>query len=90
MVLYKLDKQIVSDLRKEAEECIDPILQKHNLRWEHVFAHNKSALYIAARQEIYVAIRNRLKWSYPKIGRLFNRDHASVLHSVRRYKNLKK
>lgn len=90
MVLYKLDEKIVDELRKEAADYIDPILKKYNLRWVHVFQHNRSALYLLARQEIYVALRDKLRWSYPKIGRLFNRDHAAILCAIRRYKKLRK
>lgn len=89
MVLYKLDKEIVSDLRKEAKEHIDPVLEKFNLKWEDVFKHDRSALPMAARQEICYRIREKLRWSYPKIGRLFNRDHASILLAVRKYKKIK-
>jgi chromosomal replication initiation ATPase DnaA len=89
MVLYKLDKDIVKELREEAADHIDPVLKKFNLTWEDVFKHDRSPLPSAARQEICVRIRTYLKWSYPKIGRLFNRDHASILNTVRRYKQLR-
>jgi chromosomal replication initiation ATPase DnaA len=90
MVLYRLDKAVVEELRKEAEDQINPILSKYNVTWEQVFKHNRSTLFILARQEICVAIRTKLKWSYPKIGRLFNRDHATILNSVNKYKQLRK
>lgn len=89
MVLYKLDKSVVKELREEAAVYIDPVLTKFGLTWEDVFKHDRSPLPAAARQEICYHIRERLRWSYPKIGRLFNRDHASVLMAVRRYKKLR-
>jgi chromosomal replication initiator protein len=89
MVLYRLDKDIVKELREEATDHIDPVLKKFNLTWEDVFKHDRSPLPSAARQEICVRIRTYLKWSYPKIGRLFNRDHASILNAVRKYKQLR-
>lgn len=89
MTLYKLDKNVVKELKEEAAAQIDPVLTKFNLTWEDVFKHDRSPLPAAARQEIYVRIRAYLKWSYPKIGRLFNRDHASVLYAVRRYKKFR-
>lgn len=90
MVLHKLDKRIVEELRVEAEDYINPILSKYNVTWEQVFKHNRSPLFILARQEICVRLRDKLHWSYPKIGRLFNRDHATILNSIRRYKALRK
>jgi len=89
MTLYKIDKNIIKELRKEAAAHIDPVLEKFNLTWEDVFNHDRSPLPSAARQEICVRIRTYLKWSYPKIGRLFNRDHASILNAVRKYKQLR-
>jgi chromosomal replication initiation ATPase DnaA len=89
MTLRKLDKKIVEELREEAAAQIDPVLKKFNLTWEDVFRQDRSPLPLAARQEIYVRIRAYLKWSYPKIGKLFNRDHATILMSVRKYKKLR-
>lgn len=89
MVLYKLDKKVVNELREEAADHIDPVLKKFNLTWEDVFRQDRSPLPLAARQEMYARIRAYLKWSYPKIGKLFNRDHATILISVRKYKKLR-
>lgn len=89
MVLYKLDKNVVKELREEAADHIDPVLKKFNLTWEDVFKHDRSPLPMAARQEICARIRAYMKWSYPKIGKLFNRDHASILYAVRRYKKFR-
>lgn len=38
----------------------------------------------AARHEIMYWIRTKLKWSYPEIGRLFGRDHTTVLDACRK------
>ena len=37
-----------------------------------------------ARAVAMAKIRSELAWSLPKIGRFFNRDHTSVLHSIKR------
>lgn len=89
MVLYRLDKNVVKELREEAAAHIDPVLTKFGLTWEDVFKHDRSPLPAAARQEICARIRAYMKWSYPKIGRLFNRDHSAVLMAVRQYKKLR-
>ena len=37
-----------------------------------------------ARHVAMLIIRDRFRWSYPEIGRAFDRDHSSVLVAVRR------
>lgn len=36
-----------------------------------------------ARQLAMALVRQRLALSYPEIGRVFNRDHSTVIHNVR-------
>jgi chromosomal replication initiator protein len=38
-----------------------------------------------ARWEAMARIRDERRWSYPKIGQYFGRDHTSVMHGVRKY-----
>jgi hypothetical protein len=47
--------------------------------------HGDSAL---ARQVSQYVLRMRLRWSYPVIGREFNRDHTSVMNAVKRVRAL--
>jgi chromosomal replication initiation ATPase DnaA len=42
----------------------------------------RSAQVAEARQAAYYLIRKRLKYSYPKIGRLFERDQSTVHYGV--------
>lgn len=36
-----------------------------------------------ARQMAMYLVRQRLGWSYPRIGRVFKRDHTVVIHACR-------
>jgi len=38
----------------------------------------------AARHEIIYWIRTKLDWSYPEIGKLFERDHTSIMSAYRK------
>lgn len=38
----------------------------------------------AARHEIMYWIRTKMKWSFPEIGKLFGRDHTTVLLACRK------
>ena len=37
------------------------------------------------RQAAMVEIRRQLGYSYPQIGRMFNKDHTTVLHACRKF-----
>ena len=38
----------------------------------------------AARHEIMYWIRMKMKWSFPAIGKLFNRDHTTIMSACRK------
>jgi len=40
--------------------------------------------YARPRFVAWALIRERLRFPYPRIARLFNRDHSSIIHGVRR------
>jgi chromosomal replication initiation ATPase DnaA len=46
--------------------------------------------YFAPRQAAMAEIQATGQYSYPQIGRFFNRDHTSVLTAVQRYRALAK
>lgn len=48
----------------------------------------KSETLTDARRIIFHILRNQLKMSYVEIARLFNRDHSTVIYSLRVYENL--
>lgn len=50
--------------------------------WINSFARNKS--YTWPRQVAHYLTRKMLKKSLPEIGRIYDRDHTTVLHSVSR------
>lgn len=63
---------------------ITTICEKHNVTEAQVMSRNKSNAVAAARSEIMHAMSKTLGWTLNQIGRFFDRDHTTVLHSVRR------
>jgi chromosomal replication initiator protein len=45
--------------------------------------------YVILRQELMFRIRNRTKLSLTDIGKLFNRDHATVISGIKQVKNMR-
>ncbi|MDH5796968.1 MAG: hypothetical protein OEZ19_00260 [Paracoccaceae bacterium] len=59
------------------------VCEAHDLKREVIFSRNRSKKVVIARAIIYDRIRKELGWSYPKIGKLFGRDHTTILHGIR-------
>ena len=51
---------------------------------EDLVSRNRHKNIAGARHEIMYWIRKRLNWSFPEIGRLFERDHTSVIAACRK------
>jgi hypothetical protein len=63
---------------------------KHNVRLEDMLGPMRSKSLVKARHEAFFrcrseVTRNNFPVSYPEIGRLFHRDHTTVLYGIRTY-----
>lgn len=47
-----------------------------------IFSRSRRGDIVAARHTCMHLVRQRLNWSTPRIGIMFDRDHATVLHAV--------
>lgn len=61
---------------------------KYGVTLEQIHGEARFAHVARARHEAMYLIRAKFKWSYPVIGRLFNRDHTTVISAVRRIQEL--
>lgn len=60
-------------------DLIAQVLKKHDTTWELITSQRRDRFLVNARREIVIWLRSQ-GWSYPQIGRLMNRDHASIMH----------
>lgn len=56
---------------------------QRNIRVAEFFGSTRVARIAHARQECMALIREKTDLSLPQIGRIFNRDHSTVLHALR-------
>jgi chromosomal replication initiation ATPase DnaA len=72
-----------------ASQCIIlRVLWRHNLTWAEVLGKTRKHNVVVARQEVCWRLYKERKLSLPRIGRLVgNRDHTTVLHSVRQHQS---
>ena len=61
------------------------VCDKHDIHPNEIIGSDMCDKYVLARAEFYVRARNETKHSYPRIAKLVNKDHTTVLHSVKKY-----
>lgn len=60
------------------------LIRPRGVSLEDLISRNRHKNVSAARHEIMYWIRNKMKWSYPEIGKLFERDHTTVIAACRK------
>lgn len=68
------------------DEIIDEVCAKHRVARKDVLSVIRSRYVIPARHEAMYRIREEKCLSWAQIGRIFDRDHTSVLHGWRKHK----
>lgn len=56
----------------------------HGLTSADLYGRSRTRRVVAARQAAMLAVRRQTDMSLSEIGRLFDRDHTTVLHGIRR------
>ena len=67
----------------EWEIELELIAQKHSVPLAALREKGRSKLLVAARKDCYRYLRDQREWSLPQIGKYFNRDHSTIIHSLR-------
>lgn len=61
---------------------IRAVVAQHGATVDDVLGPTRLAHVVRARRDAMRLIRDRLAWSYPAIGRLFGRDHTTVMMAL--------
>jgi len=64
-----------------------PILKKHQMPYLEAVSESRKTKYKLVRFEMYHALREA-GFSLPQIGAFFGRDHTTILHGLRRWKEI--
>jgi chromosomal replication initiation ATPase DnaA len=59
-----------------------PIATAHHITLLELVGHERSTHIVAARVEFWAKLRE-MGWSYPRIGDLVDRDHTSIMKTLR-------
>lgn len=69
--------------KQPARTIIAEVAAEHQVTPADLIGHCRKPGYVKPRHIAMARIRNELGYSYPQIGKLFNRDHSSVIWAVR-------
>lgn len=70
---------------EDARHIIMEVAIAHGVSYEDILGRSRARHLVAARHEaIYEVRKRRPHLSLPQIGRIFKRDHTSILHALRR------
>lgn len=72
--------------RGDIQAIIAEVALAHRVTVEDILGHGKSAPLVKARHQamVEVAIR-RPAFSLPQLGKVFNRDHTTILHALQKF-----
>lgn len=80
-----IKKRFVSRLKEMGiYDEVALLIRSRGVLVEDLIGRGRTKIVTTARHEIMYWIRNKLKWSYPEIGKLFGRDHTTVLLACRK------
>ncbi|MBX3228038.1 MAG: hypothetical protein KIT84_27565 [Labilithrix sp.] len=70
---------------RDLTELLDDVCRRHHVTRDDVCGRGRTRAVSAARQELWWRLRNHptTAFSYLEIGRLFDRNHTTVLFGVR-------
>lgn len=74
-------------MSNESRQFVRNILIREKMVWGDLVARDRRLFKVHIRSEIYVFLNDR-GWSLTQIGNLFERHHTSVLHAMRKWREI--
>ncbi len=68
-----------------AKRIVYDVAKEHGLTLAHVLGGGRHAALYAVRQEAMYRVVRDTSLSYPMIGKVFGRDHSTIIHGVENY-----
>jgi chromosomal replication initiation ATPase DnaA len=64
-------------------EIIADVATRRGVTRREIMSGDRTARVSRVRHEAYAAVRAATRMSYPAIGRIFHRDHTTIIHGIR-------
>lgn len=75
-------------LKSDTERIIEKTIQMYEVTRDELSEHTRRANVVVPRQIVMYLLRTDVGLSFPSIGRLFNRDHTTVIHSCNKVREM--
>tara|TARA_R100000900_G_scaffold32758_2_gene26403 strand:- start:906 stop:1388 length:483 start_codon:yes stop_codon:yes gene_type:complete len=72
---------------ESATEMAKKICDKINITYEEMQSRTRIQEVVAARQSIWYVFHKEYGMTFTSIGKIFNKDHATIIHGVRKLKD---
>lgn len=79
------DKLVTVCLPSEARQITNKVLKRHKLTMEQAFCRSRATFICECRHEVWFALAAN-GYGYAQIGRMFGRDHTSIMHGVKSWR----
>lgn len=81
----ELTDRRTNELRKQALPTLKRIATEHHISVDAMMSRSRQPDLVRARVRAMAVLRWSTGWSLPDLGRLFGRDHTTILAAVRSY-----
>jgi hypothetical protein len=71
----------------EARKIASKVLHRHQLTIQQAFCRSRAKFICDCRHEVWFALTAN-GYGYAQIGRMFGRDHTSIMHGVRKWREI--
>jgi len=72
--------------KQQVKQVIEAVCARHEIPYHEVMGRKRFAEIVAARHEAIVAVAEAFPWmSLPKLGRIFGRDHTSIMYALQKF-----
>ncbi len=72
--------------KAQVKQVIEAVCAKHEIPYSDVMGRKRFREIVAARHEAIVAVAEAFPWmSLPKLGRVFGRDHTTIMHALQKF-----
>lgn len=82
--LYNSLLQISEQKKSSYLKIIDTILKNTGIDCYDILEKDKNILIIMYRHSVAYILKNKEKLTYNKIGEILNRDHSTIIHSIKK------
>lgn len=82
--IYAKGKDGIVSYSRIVKEIIRDAIENTGYTIEELMSDRRHQPLVEARQELYWQIYKNTDWSLPRIGKLFRKDHTTILHGVRK------